>query len=301
MTTSELIKYKDVEPTPLNTRASHPLLAKWRNKLIDYLQTLFLFGLAVIILLPIFYMIAMSFRTRRDIMMDPLGLPKALLLDNYASVIESMSYLGSIFNTLFITAVVIALVSILSSLAAYPLARIRCRLSSWLYIILTLGLVIPPFAGLTPLYLFMRDLGLLNSYLGLIIAYTTLNLPLGVFFYTSFMKTIPVELEEAAKLDGANALQTYWYVILPLLKPITGTLGLFITLTVWNDIVYPLLFITDESKYTIMVAVVRFLGTYAIDPTQLFPAAVLASAPLLVLFMLLQKQVVSGITAGAVK
>ncbi|RKF19767.1 carbohydrate ABC transporter permease [Alginatibacterium sediminis] len=274
---------------------------KNKQRWVDRFQVLFLSVLAILILLPIFYMISMSFRTRREIMMDPLGLPSSLLIENYQKVAEAMNYGTSIFNTIFITASVIVLVSILSSLAAYPLARIRHKLSTWLYILLTLGLVIPPFAGLTPLYLFMRDLGLLNSYLGLIIAYTTLNLPLGVFFYTSFMKSVPIELEEAARLDGASYLKTYWYVVLPLLRPITGTLGLFITLTVWNDIVYPLLFVTDDSKYTIMVAVVRFLGTYSIDPTQLFPAAVLASAPLLILFMLLQKQVVSGITAGAVK
>ena len=164
-----------------------------------------------------------------------------------------------------------------------------------------LGMVIPPFAALTPLYLFMRDLGLLDTYFGLILVYTVGHLPLGVFFYTSFMKAIPKELEEAATLDGASFLKTYWYVIFPMLKPITGTLAIFITLGVWNDVINPLLFITSESKLTIMPAVLRFLGTYSVDPTQLFPAAVLASLPLLVVFFTLSKQIVNGMTAGAVK
>jgi raffinose/stachyose/melibiose transport system permease protein len=281
-------------------------LAKQRNSLaklspVDIFQTMGLITLSILILTPVFYMVSMSFRTRREIMMKPLSLPKSLELDNYKNVIDAMSYGMSIFNTIFVTACVITLVAVISSLAAYPLARIRNRISTWLYATLTLGLVIPPFAGLTPLYLFMRDLGLLDTYLGLIIAYTVLNIPLGVFFYSSFMKNIPVELENAARLDGANSYQVYWKIILPLLRPITGVLGLFITLTIWNDIVYPLLFILDDSKFTIMVAVVRFLGTHSIDPTKLFPAAVLASAPLLVLFLVLQKQVVAGITAGAIK
>ncbi|WP_199711850.1 carbohydrate ABC transporter permease [Alginatibacterium sediminis] len=234
-------------------------------------------------------------------MLDPLGLPKTINLDNYGSVMEGMNYAQSMFNTVMITLLTIICVSIIASLAAYPLARIRNKVSNFVYIFITLGLVIPPFAGLTPLYLFMRDLGLLNSHVGLIIVYTVANLPLGVFFYTSFMKSIPIELEEAARLDGASFLKTYWYIILPMLKPITGTLALFVTLTVWNDIVNPMLFLTDDSKFTIMTAVLRFLGTYNVDPTQLFPAAVLASAPLLIFFLLLSKQIVAGMSAGAVK
>ena len=250
---------------------------------------------------PVFYMISMSFRTRREIMLDPMGLPTTLHFSNYVSVIQEMSYFSTIINTIGITAATIILVSIVSSLAAYPLAKIRNRLTGVLYIIFMLGMIIPPFAALTPLYLFMKQLGLLDSYFGLIIVYTTAHLPLGVFFYTSFMKSIPNELEEAARIDGASFLKAYWYIIFPMLKPITGTLAIFITLGVWNDVVNPMLFITTEAKLTIMPAVLRFLGTYSVDPTQLFPAAVLASLPLLCLFLLLSKQIVAGMSAGAVK
>ncbi|GAL27864.1 ABC-type sugar transport system permease component [Vibrio variabilis] len=212
-----------------------------------------------------------------------------------------MNYFGTVINTIGITLAAIICVALISSLAAYPLARIRGRVTTYVYMFFVIGMIIPPFAALTPLYLFMRDLGLLDTYLGLIIVYTVGNLPLGVFFYTSFMKAIPVELEEAARLDGASFLKTYWYIIFPMLKPITGTLAIFVTLSVWNDVVNPLLFITTESKLTIMPAVLRFLGTYSVDPTQLFPAAVLASLPLLCVFFALSKQIVSGMTAGAVK
>lgn len=166
---------------------------------------------------------------------------------------------------------------------------------------LTVGLMIPLFVGLTPLYLLLRDLNLLDTYTGLILAYTALNLPLGIFFYSSFLKSVPLELEEAATLDGCSTWQIYWYVILPLLRPITGTLAMFVTLHVWNDLVYPLLFISDSEKFPITVSVFRFIGTQDIDPTKLFPAAVMATLPLLVMFFLLQKRIVAGITAGAVK
>ncbi|GLT15344.1 carbohydrate ABC transporter permease [Vibrio algivorus] len=257
--------------------------------------------ITTVILSPVVYMIFMSFRSRKEIMLEPLGLPTELHFSNYVNVISDMNYFGTVMNTIGITVTTIIAVAILSSLAAYPLARIKGKLTNTAYIFFMLGMVIPPFAALTPLYLFMRDLGLLDTYIGLVIVYTVGHLPLGVFFYTSFMKAIPKELEEAATLDGATFLKTYWYIIFPMLKPITGTLAIFVTLGVWNDVVNPLLFITSESKLTIMPAVLRFLGTYSVDPTQLFPAAVLASLPLLIVFFALSKQIVNGMTAGAVK
>lgn len=258
-------------------------------------------AVTLILLSPVIYMVFMSFRSRREIMMEPLALPTKFHFSNYLNVIADMNYLGTVMNTVGVTVVTIILVSILSSLAAYPLARLRSKVSSLVYVFFLLGMVIPPFAALTPLYLFIRDLGLLDTYAALVIVYTVGHLPLGVFFYTSFMKAIPKELEEAATLDGASPLKIYWYVIFPMLKPITGTLAIFITLGVWNDVVNPLLFITTNEKLTIMPAVLRFLGTYSVDPTKLFPAAVLASLPLLVVFFALSKQIVNGMTAGAVK
>ncbi|TBR38005.1 carbohydrate ABC transporter permease [Marinomonas agarivorans] len=258
-------------------------------------------AIVLIILAPVFYMVMMSFRSRKEIMLDPLNLPSELHFSNYVKVVQDMDYLGAIINTVGITVSSIVLVALISSLAAYPLARIKNKWTNLIYIFFMLGMVIPPFAALTPLYLFIRDLGLLDSYIGLILVYTVGNLPLGVFFYTSFMKSIPRELEEAAQLDGASFIKTYWYIIFPMLKPITGTLAIFVTLSCWNDVINPLLFLTTESKLTIMPAVLRFLGTYSVDPTQLFPAAVLASLPLLCVFIVLSKQVVSGMTAGAVK
>jgi raffinose/stachyose/melibiose transport system permease protein len=253
------------------------------------------------ILSPVFYMLFMSFRTRREIMLDPLGMPNEIQWQNYTNVIGDMNYFGTLMNTVGITVTTIFTVAMISSLAAYPLARIRGKLSNSLYLFFLIGMIIPPFAALTPLYLFIRDLGLLDTFTGLVIVYTAGNLPLGVFFYTSFIKAIPKELEEAARLDGASHFKTYWYIIFPMLKPITGTLAIFITLSCWNDVVNPLLFITTEAKLTLMPAVLRFLGTYSVDPTQLFPAAVLASLPLLIVFFTLSKQIVNGMTAGAVK
>ncbi|RWA53403.1 sugar ABC transporter permease [Cupriavidus sp. UYMSc13B] len=258
-------------------------------------------GIAAVILLPIFYMLMMSVRSGSEIAAAPLGLPRGFHWENYVRTFAAMNYWRSVANTLGITVAVTLLVSVIASMAAYPLARIRGAISSFLYMVLTLGLTIPMFVSLTPIYLLLRDLGLLNSYAGIILAYTVLNLPLGVFFYASFLKSVPMELEEAAVLDGCTPWQVYRYIILPLLRPITGTLAMFVTLHVWNDLVYPLLFLSDPEKFPITVSVFRFIGTMDVDPTKLFPAAVMGTLPLLIMFIVLQRQIVAGITAGAVK
>ncbi|WP_343547904.1 carbohydrate ABC transporter permease [Ralstonia sp.] len=273
---------------------------KLRN-LPDMLRGALAIGIAGVILLPIFYMLMMSVRSGMDIAANPLGFPHSLQWDNYLRTFAEMNYWRSVANTIGITVAVTVLVSVIASMAAYPLARLRSRLSNVLYVLLTLGLTIPMFVSLTPTYLLLRNFGLLNSYVGIILAYTVLNLPLGVFFYCSFLKSIPMELEEAAILDGCTPWQVYRHVILPLLRPITGTLAMFVTLHVWNDLVYPLLFLQDEHKFPITVSVFRFIGTMDVDPTKLFPAAVLGTLPLLVMFLILQRQIVAGITAGAVK
>lgn len=271
------------------------------KKFLTGIRSVFALIVVFIFMLPIIYMGMMSLRSGMEIAQQPLGMPSNFNWVNYSSAFKQMNYWRSVANTLGITLATTVLVSLIASMAAYPLSRTKGFLSNSIYMLLTLGLMIPMFVGLTPLYLLLRDIGLLDSYSGLIIAYSALNLPLGVFFYASFLKSIPPELEEAAVLDGCSPWQVYWHVILPLLKPITGTLAMFVTLHVWNDLVYPLLFLTDSEKYPITVSVFRFIGTQDIDPIKLFPAAVLATLPLLIMFFILQRRIVAGITAGAVK
>ena len=257
--------------------------------------------LVAAMLLPVFYMIMMSFKTGTEIVQDPLGLPSALFLGNYANALANMSYFRSVVNSVGITITVTILVSFVGSMAAYPLARRSGKLSRAIIMLVALGLSTPNFVTITPIYVIFRDLGLLDSYLGIVLAFTALNLPLAVFFYTGFIGAIPRELEEAARLDNCNNWQVFWYVIRPLLGPATATLSLFVMLMVWNDFVYPLLLLTDENKFTVMIAVYRFVGNLSIQPDMLFPAAVLGSLPLLILFVIFQKRIVSGVTAGAVK
>lgn len=257
--------------------------------------------LVAFMLLPVLYMVIMSFKSGAEITQNPLGLPASLDFGNYINALSKMNYLRSVLNSVGITLSVTVLVSFIGALAAYPLARRTNRLARALVLLMALGLSTPNFVTITPIYVIFRDIGLLDTYLGLILAFTALNLPLAVFFYTSFIRSIPLELEEAARLDNCSDFRIFWHVIRPLLGPATATLSLFVMLMVWNDFTYPLLLLTDESKFTVMISVYRFVGNHNLSPSDLFPAAVLGSLPLLILFIFFQRRIVSGVTAGAVK
>lgn len=276
------------------------MIRLWRS-LVGLLAHSLVMAIIVAMLMPVIYMIAMSFRTGEEIAADPLGLPSALFLGNYVHALAAMDYTRSVINSIGITLSVTVIVALAGSMAAYPLARRTSTFGRAFVMLVALGLATPAFVTITPIYVIFRELGLLNSYIGIVLAFTALNLPLAVFFYTGFIGAIPKELEEASRLDGCNDWQIYWHVIRPLLRPATATLSLFVMLMVWNDFTYPLLLLTDSDKFTVMIAVYRFVGNHNILPDLLFPAAVLGSLPLLVIFVIFQRRIVAGVTAGAVK
>ena len=160
---------------------------------------------------------------------------------------------------------------------------------------------LPIFVIIGPLFVLYRDAGLLDSRIGVILTYAGLFLPVAIFFYTSFLRQIPVELEEAASLDGAGTFRTFWVVLFPLMRPITATLVIYLSLHIWNDLVVPLVFLSDPGKRTVMVNAYAFINPYTVDPTELFPAAILGVLPLVVVFAFMQRRVVAGLTMGVGK
>jgi len=269
----------------------------WRS----HVGTVVLAVVSLAFVLPFLYTVSTALRPAADFVKSPLGLPRHLTLTNFVQTFKEMHYAASVANTLVIMAISCALITVLGALAAYPLGRITSNWSTAVYRFFILGTSVPIFVIIGPLYLLMRDLNLLDSRLGVVLIYTAVNLPVSLFFYTSFVRQIPTDLEEAAALDGCGPLRTFFTVIFPLLRPVTGTLLTFISLQIWNDLIIPLVFLQDPGKRTVMVNAYAFVNPHTIQPTQLFPAALLGVAPLFVLFMLFQRQVVEGIAAGAVK
>jgi raffinose/stachyose/melibiose transport system permease protein len=255
----------------------------------------------VVFLYPVLLTISTALRKAADVAASPLGLPLRPTFANIATAFRNMDFARSVVNTLLITASATVIVVILGSLAAYPLARITASWSKWAYRLFLGGMAIPLFVGIAPLYITLRTMGLVNSYLGVILIEAGVNLPLAVFFYTSFVRSVPRELEEAAALDGCGPLRTFVTTILPLLRPVTGTLIMFVTLAVWNDLAVPLVFLQNPQQRTVMVNAYSYIGPHGFEPTTLFATAFLGALPLLVGFVFLQRLITEGITAGAVK
>ncbi len=221
-------------------------------------------------------------------------------LDNYRLVIGQMDYGWAIANTLGATLASTLIVAVVAPLAAYPIARLQVRWTRVVHGVFLVGLTVPFFLSMILLCTILRTLGLLNTYTGVVLLYATLNLPLAVFFYTSLLRSVPRGLEEAA-VNGCTPLGTFRHIVLPLLRPVTATLAMFVTLSVWNDFLLQLVFLNKPENRTIMISVYSFVGEHGFDPTTLFPAAILASLPLIVFFLILQRQIGPGSAAGAVK
>jgi raffinose/stachyose/melibiose transport system permease protein len=269
----------------------------WRGRVFDVVLAM----LAIAFIMPFLFTLVASFRTATDLAANPLGWPRHLTLDNYRISIDEIHYFSSVVNTVLLTVFSCLAVSIIGAMASYPLARITAAWSSLVYRLFVIGLTIPVFVIIGPLYLLMRNLHLLDNRLGLIIIYTALSLPVSVFFYSSFIRQVPPELEEAAAIDGCGPFRTFFTIVFPLMRPITGTLLTFVSLQVWNNLIIPLVFLQDPGKSTVMANAYSFANPHTLQPTQLFPAALLGVLPLFVLFLIFQRQVIDGMTAGAVK
>lgn len=266
-----------------------------------YLSGFGLIIVLVIMMFPVLMMVGDSLRSSYSVGTDPISFPSHFKWENYVYVFRQMSYLKSLFNSVLITGCSVFVIVLTGSMCSYPLSRLVRRWTTFTYGLFVIGITVPEFVILTPLYIEMHQLGLLNSYPSVILAYSALNLPFAVFFFTGFLKSIPIELDEAAAMDGCSPFGTFWKVILPLLRPATATLSIFISIAVWNDLALPLLFL-PSGKNTVTLGVYSFISSIkGFQTSQLFPAVVLATAPLFLAFLVLQRRIIAGITAGAGK
>jgi raffinose/stachyose/melibiose transport system permease protein len=254
-----------------------------------------------ILVAPILLMVKVSLQSDADATAHPLGLPHHLQWSNYANAIAAMNYGRSVFNTVLITGCSAVIVLLAGSLCAWPLARLSRAWTKVVYQAFVAGLTIPVFVMITPLYILMRNLHLLDSYTSVILSEASVGLPFAVLFFTSFLRSVPASLEEAAAIDGAGPLRVYWHVVLPLLRPASATLIITLTLAIWNDLIIPLVMLSSNSKQTIALDIYNTIGTHTYSASQLLPTVVLGTAPLLLVFIVLQRHIVAGISAGVGK
>lgn len=286
-----------IAKTQIKAADSHSKPFPW----LHYANTAALITVVIFFLLPIFFMVLVAFKTTEEMANSPFSLPANLNFSNFAAALQRLDFLRLSVNTVIITALSCILTVLLSSLAAYPIARVRTRWMSSVYQLFLIGLTLPFFVVLLPLYLLARDLGLLGTVLGIVFVYTAFNLPFAIFFTTGFISAIPLELEEAASMDGSTPFSTFRYIILPLLRPANATVAMFIALVIWNDLLLPLLFFNRNEQRTIMPGVYTVVGEFSTPYNELFGAALLATLPLFIFYLVLQRQIIAGISAGGVK
>lgn len=263
---------------------------------------IFLILVALIALIPIYYLLVTTFKTPAEAAAHPLGFPVKVTFDNYAKAIGAMNYAQALKNNLVIAVCSVLFLVIFSSMSAYVIARSSRRIFRFMYSVFLVGLIIPFQISIIPLYKIISGMNLMNKHLGVILVDVfCINLPLSIFLMRGFIDTVPKELEEAALIDGSGIMQCFWRIIFPLLKPIVSTVAILDTLAIWNDFMTPLLFLQSSENQVLLQQVYRNVGPFSTDWTSFFPMLVMATLPLVIFYLIMQKQVIEGVVAGAVK
>ena len=256
--------------------------------------------LAAITAMPLLWMLSASLMPTGEAMSLPLRLvPSHPTLEHYAVLVTRLNLGRTFFNSLFLALAITAVSLLCNSMAGYAFAKLRFRGRGRLFALLLATLVVPPQVTVLPLFLEIRALGLINSFGGVIVA--AIATVFGIFLIRQFAQGIPDELLDAARLDGASELRIYWTVVLPLMRPILVTLGVFTFLSSWNDFLWPLTVLTDETKYTLPVALANLAGEHVQDTELMMAGAVITVLPGLLVFLALQRSYVEGIVMGSLK
>ncbi|MFJ9381058.1 carbohydrate ABC transporter permease [Streptomyces sp. NPDC101455] len=253
--------------------------------------------------LPLYLAIVNVFKKNTQITSDPMGLPAPFTLGNLVSVFTSPDddLVGTLVRTLVITAVSMVGVVLLGSMLGYYLGRHQGPIQRLMTMTLLLGLAIPFQVILIPVTQVLKPLHLLNTYAGLVIFNVGYYIPFAVLVFSRFVREIPRELDEAAALDGAGPVRVFTRIIFPLMHPAMASVAIFVSVWVWNDFVNPLILLGPETGTTIMTGIYRSLGQFNSDFGTTFAFMFVASLPLLILFLALQKRFVSGLASGATK
>ncbi|MBQ9991178.1 MAG: carbohydrate ABC transporter permease [Lachnospiraceae bacterium] len=258
--------------------------------------------LAVIWFIPVYYLIVTTLKSPQEATQSPLGLPKVWMFENYVQAWNKMEYPRALFNTVQITVLAVAIIVLITSLAGYAMARTRTKWGNRFFLLFLAGLMVPFQMNIVSLFKIVKTIGLMNTVWAVILVDVAINIPQGIFLFKEFIESsVPRELEEAAEIDGCSVIQKFFVIVLPLLKPVIATVVIIVTLNVWNEFMTPLLFIQSRENSVILQEVSRNIGQFSTDWTALFPMLMLGVAPLMLFYLFMQKYIIAGVAAGAVK
>lgn len=271
----------------------------------------------ILFISPFFLILINSAKSSREILLNPLSLPQdwSVFIDNIVSIWNnpSINYAQSFISSIIITVVSLLIITLVASLAAWGLVRRKSKASTFIFLMFVASMVIPFQVVMYPLISWFRFLqenvtqplfgfNLLRSYWGVFLAYAGFGMGMSVFMFHGFIKAVPIEIEEAAEIDGANKMQTFFYVVLPLLKPITVTILILNGIWIWNDYLLPLLLLgVGNDIQTLPIAVANFAGSYTKQWDMILTSSLMVIAPVVILFIFAQKHIMKGMVDGAIK
>ncbi len=257
--------------------------------------------LAILFIYPVYFAVISAFKSNGEILKNPLAFPSELYLQNFKDLFAKTDFFTAIWHTVFLTVVSEVLIILVVPLASYAIERHKSRATRTIYTYFTAGMMIPFHLYMFPLFKELKTFGLFGTLAGPVVCYIAGAVAFGTLLYCSFLKGVPIEIEEAAKIDGCNEFQAFWRVVFPLLGPCTASLVVLNGLSIWNDFLLPYLAMPSDQAKTITVAVSSFVGQYTARWDIVFAGTLISLVPALIIYVSLQKYFVKGIMAGAAK
>ena len=272
-----------------------------KSKLVKALIYIFLVFMAILYLAPLFWVFLVSFKTNKEIFMNPFGMPESFNLENFTFAWTAGKLGTATLNSFIVCTVTLVLSLIIGSMAAFAIGRLRWKFSNAALTYFLIGMMIPVHCVMIPLFTRFAKMGLSNTLTGLVLPYLTFSLPLTIYIMTGFFRSMPNELIESACIDGATVGQIFIMIALPVCKTGLFVTGLMSFVNNWNELLLAMVFISDDNKKTLPVALSKFVGPYNTNYSQMFAAIIIAVIPTIIVYCAFSNQIVDGLTAGAVK
>ena len=271
------------------------------KKVFIILLQLVMLTYVLLIIYPLFNMVMSSFKSTRDIMLSPCSLPESFSFENYVTIWVDKGFGRYFLNSLLFTGGAMVFVVLFGSMAAYGIARYKFRGNTLLYMLFLSGIMLPLKAAVIPLFQIVKSLGLMDNPLSVILVFIAMGLPSTVFILSGFMRTIPGELEQAARIDGCSDLRIYSQIVMPITAPSIALVTIYNAVPIWNDFFFPLVFIQSDKFKTLPVGLSSFIGQHSTKWDLLFTGLSIAIVPMLLLYLFMSKYFIKGMTAGAIK
>ena len=262
-----------------------------------------LLAYSVLALFPLYLIMLNSWKSRRGIFGDPTGLPneKTFSTKGYQAVITNSDFPLYFGNSLIVTGVALFFILLFGAMAAHALSEYEFPGNTFIGLYLILGIMVPIRLGTVALLKLIVDLNLANTLTALILVYTAQGLPVAIFIFSEFLKNVSREIKDSARIDGLSEYRIFFEVVIPLVRPVIATVAVFSMIPIWNDLWFPLILSPGESTRTVTLGVQKFVGQYTVDWSAVLAALSVAVVPVLIMYIIFSKQLIRGITAGAVK